>query len=192
MTILPTLVNPVPLPAPVTSGSGTQTYTDPIGDVWVAANGVNGGAWKRARDVLFCEYYRSAAFAFTAGAWINFGYDTQVRDAYGMYIGSGAGAGTFTPPIPGVWRMTQGIAGAATATGQYVQVGLWDSAAGTIYRNAQGFASAAIQTTAELVYEHYWSGTPSAFLTRIASSTALTGANNANTAFFTATYVGTG
>jgi hypothetical protein len=196
MTILPTLVNPVPLPAPITSGSGVQSYTDPMGDVWVAANGVNGGAWKRARDALFCEYNRVAAFTFTGGAWINFGYDTRNVDNYSMYNSS---TGIITLPVTGIWRFTQGIAGSATATGQYVQVGMWSSDGSTyLYRQSVGWASAASTVTAEMVFERLFTG-GTQFMTRVASNAALAGNPNTGTVrqpgdlcFFTAMYVGTG
>jgi hypothetical protein len=103
----PEYANWVPLPAPITSGSGVQSFTDPIGDVWVAANGVNGGAWKRARDVLTASIYRSgAAYSAGSGGYQTVLYDTVAArptgtgDAYGMFTG----AGVFTVPISGLYQ----------------------------------------------------------------------------------------
>lgn len=50
----------IPLPAPVTSGTTAQSYTDPNGDVWLAKNGVSGGAWRKARDVARIRCYLGA------------------------------------------------------------------------------------------------------------------------------------
>jgi hypothetical protein len=125
MTILPTLVNPVPLPAPVTSGSGVQSYTDPMGDVWVAANGANGGAWRRARDVLFARYYRTNPYTMPNTAWLTVAMDFKQWDDYSLYNTSN-GVGTF--PIAGLWRVTMAFSAVATAVNQYVQTGIWDGA----------------------------------------------------------------
>jgi hypothetical protein len=40
------------LPAPVTSGSTVQSFTDALGDVWIAKNGVSGGNWVRANQMV--------------------------------------------------------------------------------------------------------------------------------------------
>jgi hypothetical protein len=93
---LPTYVPAIPLPAPVTSGSGIQTYTDPYGDVWVAANGVNSGAWRRARDVLISRWYRSAALVVPTGSTL-FQFDTSSVDNYGLYVPTNG----FTAPVTG-------------------------------------------------------------------------------------------
>jgi hypothetical protein len=113
----PEYVNWVPLPAPVTSGSGVQSYTDPTGQMWVAANGVSGGAWRRATQVLYSRAYRAAAFNVTTTA-TQIPFDT-VSGTHGDPYGLFTAGGTFTIPVSGLWRFAgrQGIT--ATATGQW-------------------------------------------------------------------------
>jgi hypothetical protein len=114
MTILPTLVNPVPLPAPIISGTGIQSYTDPMGDVWVAANGVNAGAWKRARDVLNTRVYRAAAWSIS-GSGFTAVFDTAQNDPYGLHNLSN---GQFIVPVPGWYLLsTHQQGGAAPSAG---------------------------------------------------------------------------
>ena len=93
------------LPAPITSGSGIQTFTDVLGDVWVAANGVSNGAWKRARDALVCRYSRAAAFNATTTNSL-FPFDTVVFDNYSLYA---TGSGLFTCPVDGVYLVNTGV-----------------------------------------------------------------------------------
>jgi hypothetical protein len=85
------------LPAPVTTGSTIQSFTDVLGDVWVAKNGVSGGAWARARAVLYCRCYRGAAYN-TPAINATFVYDTAVDDVYGLFASPGINL-----PIPGYW-----------------------------------------------------------------------------------------
>lgn len=122
MTFIPAYAPPENLPAPITSGSGIQSFTDVWGDVWVAANGVNGGMWRRARDVLHAYWYRTAAINTPTASTI-FLYDTVggfvgSQDSYSLYNSS---TGTFTPPIPGWWQIYHQIGGVATASGQWLQ-----------------------------------------------------------------------
>jgi hypothetical protein len=103
------------MPAPVTSGSGIQSFTDVMGDVWVAANGVNGGAWKRARDVLFSRVYRNAAFTFVSGL-NNCSFDTVARDLYSLF--SGPGNYNWVAPVAGVYDLSMSVGVLPTAAGQ--------------------------------------------------------------------------
>jgi len=109
--------NWVPLPAPVTSGSGVQSFTAPDGEVWVAKNGVNSGNWFKARDVLHARYYRSAAYSFPTTQTIML-FDTVVRDPYGLY---NAGTGYVTLPVAGSWFFHCVTGGSATAASQFIQ-----------------------------------------------------------------------
>jgi hypothetical protein len=115
MTLL-NYTDPIPLPPLVTSGSAIQSYTDPIGDVWVAANGVNGGAWRRARDVLHSRSYRAAAATITA-TLTAIAFDTVVRDPYGLLTG-----GSCTVPVPGIYSVTTGTGGLSSTANQGLQV----------------------------------------------------------------------
>jgi hypothetical protein len=105
----------VTLPPPVTTGTTIQTYTDQLGDVWVAKNGVSGGAWKRARDVLYARIYRNAGFSMTIGQ-AAFPFDTAQDDPYGMFV-----APNLKVPIPGLYRYTFLVAYSPTAAGQWCQ-----------------------------------------------------------------------
>jgi hypothetical protein len=122
------------LPAPITSGSGVQSFTDTLGDVWVAANGVNSGAWKRARDVLNGAYKRTATYNTntTAGVFSTLFYDTPEpgSDKYGLYTNAGGGSALI--PISGLWSVYESIAVTPTASGQWVHV--------NIFRNGATFA----------------------------------------------------
>jgi hypothetical protein len=87
------------LPAPVTSGSGVQSFTDALGDVWVAVNGVYSGNWRRAKDVIRARVYRVAAFTAGAAGYTIVPYDTVSDDAFGGWT-LGANA-LYTCPIAG-------------------------------------------------------------------------------------------
>lgn len=112
MSLLPTYAIPDNLPAPVTSGTTVQNFTDIWGDVWVAKNGVNGGNWRRARDVLYAKWYRNAAV--NAGGIAAITLDTMTKDDYGLYAGS-----AFTAPVPGWYNVIFQLAVTSTATGQW-------------------------------------------------------------------------
>jgi hypothetical protein len=90
------------LPNPIVSGSGIQGYTDVNGEVWVAANGVNGGNWSKAREALHAVVGRAAAFTCPTGV-TTFGWDTIVHDTYGMFSG-GPNYG-FNIPVAGSYRL---------------------------------------------------------------------------------------
>jgi len=106
------------MPPPVTSGTTLQTFTDNFGELWVAKNGVNGGAWRRPRDVLQSRVYRSAAFTTSTTAGI-FGWDTVWRDTYGMWVGNPSY--WFLIPITGFYRISFDISCAATAANHWYQ-----------------------------------------------------------------------
>src|SRR5215831_4318013 len=58
------------LPAALAAGAAFQSFTDALGDVWVAQGGVNSGAWKRARDVLKSRVYRVATYNLPTAAGV--------------------------------------------------------------------------------------------------------------------------
>lgn len=121
MTLL-NYTDPIPTPTPVTSGTTVQSYTDPTGEVWVALNGVNGGQWKKARDVLHARWYKAAAQNTISGA-IAVSLDTVTRDPYGLYS---VANNFFVPPVPGLYlfsgqvTVNAGAAGQAYSTRLYV------------------------------------------------------------------------
>jgi hypothetical protein len=172
------------LPAPVTSGTTIQSFTDVLGDVWVAKNGVYGGAWKRARDALHGTYYRAAAYTW-AVAQGNFQYDTVSNDPYGLY---NLGQWQFNVPVAGIWRYWSQLAGTATAAGQYLILYTYynGSASG---RNAVSCAGAG---TFDVVTE--WVSRCAAgdiLQTHFSASAALTGAAGNDTGLYI-DYLGTG
>jgi hypothetical protein len=104
------LSTPTP-PPPVTTG-GLVSWTDPGGTVWVAKPGVNGGAYRRATDVLHARWYRTAAYNIPITSGIAFPFDTKDYDAYGLY---NAANGTFTAPVAGMWRFSSSIQATANS-----------------------------------------------------------------------------
>lgn len=90
------------LPAPVTSGTTIQTFTDALGDVWVAQNNVYAGAWKRARDVVSVKYTSTsvATSPATANTYFNVLYNVKGFDPYNLY---NSATGLFTCPVPGIY-----------------------------------------------------------------------------------------
>ena len=173
-------------PAPVTSGTTTQTYQDPYGSWWVAKNGVSGGAWKRATDVLHASYYRTATFTTPANAPAAFGYNALLSDAYGLY-NSGTGVATF--PVAGWWRLESWLGASATATGQWlnciIQIGGVNAASTQTWASAAGF----VVSNASLVRPVAANDTWTTFMN---SSVALTGRANADTSRMTIDYLGSG
>jgi hypothetical protein len=111
MTLLD-YANWVPLPAPVTTGTTVQSFTSPDGEVWVAANGVNSGQWRRARDVLNARWYRNAAF--TPGTYAALSMDTATRDVFGLY---NSGTGLYTIPVAGLYTVLASLGCTTPATG---------------------------------------------------------------------------
>lgn len=117
MTLL-NYTDPIPLPAPVTTGTTVQTYVDPMGDWWVALNGVNSGAWKRARDVLYSSVYLGTAIA-SSSSQVLLPFDTVARDDYGMWNQAGT---NFSVPVPGLYRLEAQAIMAMTTVGSQLMI----------------------------------------------------------------------
>lgn len=114
MTLL-NYTDPIPLPPP-TAATTAQFYTDPLGDVWVAINTVQSGAWLRARGNLFCRAYRLAAYTLPASPnGVACPFDTAVTDNYKMFT-----APSITVPIGGLWMMGAIIELGSTAVNQVI------------------------------------------------------------------------
>lgn len=177
------------LPQPITSGSGVQSFTDALGDVWVAANGANAGAWRRARDVMYCKIALGTAIALQT-AQISLLFDTAVRDVYGMW----GGGQRINLPIPGLWRLDVNAVNNATVV-QTMALWMWLGGA-----NLGFYTNANAQTTGFGGYTG-WVGasqtvyipTPTNFDTQWRASTT-TGqlVNGTNMTYAVATYLGTG
>jgi hypothetical protein len=177
------------LPPPVISGTTVQSYTDVLGDVWVALNGVNAGAWRRARDVLHARYYRVAGFTSLANAWSSLSMDTLHFDDYGMYS---AGTGLFTPPVTGVYRLTFQCGATCTATAQWVQPGIWTGNVVNVVADVVGHASTAKGCSMNVTTIRRITTLTDTYVARFASSVALAGLTGADTTFFEMDYLGTG
>ena len=106
---------------PPYTGAGIGTYTDPAGEVWVAKTGVNGGAWRKARDVLHARWYRAAAWSTATGVGVPIVFDTVDFDAYGLWVSGSSG---FVAPVAGVYRAGGAFTAPFAAAGQYVQLNL--------------------------------------------------------------------
>ena len=106
MTLLD-YANWVPLPAPLAAAAPITSFTSPDGEVWVAKGGVNGGQWRKARDVLYAHVYIAAPATGNTGQ-VALNFDTPQRDVYGMWNGSNG----LQAPIGGTWRYeSQAICG---------------------------------------------------------------------------------
>jgi hypothetical protein len=174
------------LPAPVTSGTTIQSFTDVLGDVWVAKNGVNGGAWKRARDVVHCEYYRAAAHTFPT-AWTAFSFDGLLSDAYGLYV-----APLFTPPVAGLYDFTMVLTANPTATGQHVDISLYNTTtAGYLLALNQQSAQASWGVAPMLHAKRVLAATD-VIQTRNLAAAALTGQTGGLSTLLAIAYLGTG
>jgi hypothetical protein len=172
------------LPPPVTSGTTIQSFTDASGEVWVAKNGVNGGAWKKARDVLHARWARAAAMTLTpTGQTVV--WDTVNRDPYGLY----SGGGNFTAPVAGVYQMTSQIAAGTNAINAYVQVTLALSGVSTTQMTVYAPGTSATSVRSE---DRYYFNAGDTFRASAATSASysLVAAGYATYALFD--YLGTG
>ena len=98
-------------PAALAAASPFTAWTDPAGDVWVAKGGVNGGAWKRARDALHSSVWRNAAYTCPI-ADTAVPYDTVRNDPFGIWVPASNG---FVVPVAGVWQIRGSVFYNATA-----------------------------------------------------------------------------
>lgn len=109
-----------PPSTPLAAGAAFQSFTDSTGTVWIAKGGVNGGAWRKASDVLRVRAYVSIGFTVPAGPLgITFNAVTAGDDPYGM-----AAPPQFNCLVPGVFLVTTKVEftpqAGATWTGLYV------------------------------------------------------------------------
>jgi hypothetical protein len=134
--VRPPMFNPAAEPA--TASAAIVSRADTSGEVWVAKAGVNGGAWRKARDALRARWRRAAAFNLTA-TWTRFQLDTMNFDEYGFYS---SGAWLATCPIKGYYRVSLTVTGSAVGVSNTAYVALYKNAV-TIAQAASGPAAAA-------------------------------------------------
>jgi hypothetical protein len=174
------------LPSPITSGSGIQSFTDSLGDVWVAANGVNSGNWKRARDALHCEYYRAASWN-TPTALSAVGMNQPIVDAYSLYDPN---TGIFSALVAGVWLFNFAVSATATAVNQWLNCILVNTGGSMVAQN-QAYVGGAANFTSATTYQRYLSNTET-ITTKVNASVAMTGGIGVQSSRFGAIYLGTG
>lgn len=190
MTLL-NYTDPIPFPAPVTTGTTIQSYTDPLGDVWVAKNGVRSGRWMRARDVLGARAYPTANLAVAVSANTTITLNGISYDLMGMVV---AANNSITVPIAGRYSIVGNIClSAAPATVGQQQTVLAVNTTGTVYGAVSYFGAA--QAT--------WPGATAADIPSLNAgdaiqllcwmgSTAGTAMGNAARTFLAVQYLGTG
>jgi len=173
--------------APYT-GAGIGSYTAPDGEVWVAKAGVNGGAWRKARDVLHARWFRNAAFTMATAGQTVLSMDTTIRDSYGLYT---PGNGAVTVPVSGVWMFSAMTGASATAVGQFLQHVYSIVSGGAIVHGFTVYSSVAAGFTITSAFSRFLNaGDQIALLGRATvAMNGLTGEGNTN---FNATYMGTG
>jgi hypothetical protein len=111
--VRPAMLNPAAEPAG--SSGPLVARQDMNGDWWVCKQGVNGGLWRRARDVLHCRYWRATAWTTPTGSPATVIYDHMANDPYGLYTG-----GQGVVPIAGLWRCRALYSANSTATAQFL------------------------------------------------------------------------
>lgn len=83
--------------------SGTNTFTDAAGVVWVSRGG---SAWKLAREALQCRVNRVAAWTIGT-ATVAISFDTMVKDDYAIWNGNT----NFVVPIAGWYSLNMLLSG---------------------------------------------------------------------------------
>jgi hypothetical protein len=179
----------VPTPAPVTSGSTIQSYTDPLGDVWVAKNGVYAGAWKRARDVLHPRVYRNAALTMpTASTVVPF--DTVWLDTYGLWTPGSSQTYSFVLPVPGIYQAWAQTGFSPTASGQWIQS--WIQQNGTAFLTTRAHASTTANSANAPMIVTQTCAVGDQINVAHVCSTAVPATTNQNNLTFGVDYLGTG
>jgi|SRR5215471_3238614 len=173
------------LPPPVTTG-GFQTFTDNLGQIWVAKPGVDSGNWNRPSDVIHARIQRNAATSVLT-TLTTMQFDTAVRDPFGMYGSSGINV-----PLSGWYDITTQIMVQATGTGQWLNVTIFANTAGvTIANTNASFAqSGSGQLNAQATI-NAWVASTEFFQVRTQALTTLAVTTGLST-YMSADYIGSG
>jgi hypothetical protein len=176
----------VPTPAPLTSGSTIQSFTDPTGEVWVAKNGVNGGQWLKARDVIYTRLTKTAAYTFPTTAGPVFPWDSVVRDVYGCF--SGASGYAFTCPVAGLYRVDAMLCVTFTAVNQSLGIYL----SGTNLKFRTNIVSPSASNTYAHLHDASYYNAGDTGLIQASTSVALALYPGSSDNYISFQYVGTG
>jgi hypothetical protein len=175
------------LPPPVVSG-GFQTFTDSVGDIWIAKPGVNGGGWERPANVLHAYWYRNTAWQTPAVAntIAQFSMNVNYSDPYGLFNGN-----TFTAPISGIYQMNLSLGIVAGAVGQSLyavitNTGLGALAYGMAFAPGATFIVAAVNYTTPVPVGGQW------MTAQQSGTVGLTGRASSDMTRVTIDYLGTG
>ena len=176
---------PMPtLPAPTTSGA-LQTFTDSLGDIWIAKSTVNSGNWKRPGDALHAKAFRQAAVNVTT-ATTTLLFDSAVFDKWSML-----GAGQFNIPLAGLYIITGRVYVQAPGTGQWLNMQLWQNSAAV----ANGNATFAQTTTGGLSAQltvNVVANASDVIQVRMAGSSVMPLSGGSGSNYLTIDYLGTG
>ena len=171
------------LPPPVTSGGAVVAYTDQNGEVWVAKNGVGGGAWRKARDVLRARIYRNSPWTSSAGNQV-LNMDTVQWDLYGMFAANGIKA-----PVAGDYAVTVAVSRTGAASDR-VQAGFYQNGSivslGAAVHGVGAFLFGSISSDIARC------AAGDQLLAQVFSAQASTGTTGAINSFMTVSYAGTG
>jgi hypothetical protein len=184
--VRPALLNATAEPA--TTSAALVSRPDLTGEIWVARAGVNGGLWKKARNVLHAGYYRNGAFTVptTAGA---LAADTVLADPYGLYNPSN---GQFTPPVAGLWQVAWSLWAASAAAGNTLQAIITNSGGSQIAVNTAHAAAGGLVFTSATLLVRALAGPGDFQTTQMAGSAPLTGRAVYDTTRVQIDYLGTG
>jgi hypothetical protein len=129
---------------PPPTGPGLASWTDATGEVWVARAGVNGGAWRRARDVLRARKYRTTGItAGTTNAFNPVPWETTAYDDYAIMTNA---TEALICPVAGWWDLRAACATVTPTASTRLGV--------AIFRNSQELARGYDSTNAGHVTAH--------------------------------------
>lgn len=169
------------LPAALTTGTTIQSYTDPVGEVWVAKNGVYGGNWLKARDVLYGRVWRNTAYTFPTAAAI-MPWNSIGQDLYGMWVQA---SNAFIAPVTGLWRVDIQLCIGFTAAMQFSGI-----QSASVRSNV--YAPGACNTYAQIHDTFTYAANAGISVTAYTNVALAMAGLNSSDAYMTVQYMGTG
>jgi len=178
---------------PLAAADPFTSFTDPWGETWIAKGGVLNGTWKRARDVLSCYIYRSAAWSTPSAADIQVPFDSVLTgmDPFGMAASLNTNTARIIAPIAGNYLLTTS---AGTGSGTMQLIRAWKNGVAGVSQSGQYMIGQPSGVTSTTVYAGSWivklaAGDDVSLWVRTSAAVALT--VNSQITFLTATYLGT-